>query len=179
VSLRDIFRVFWIVGATSFGGGLAGWIHRETVEKRRWMSDQDFLAGLALSRAMPGINVVNLSIYIGHRLRRGAGALTAIGGVFSAPVVMIFVLALGYERWGNSTHVHQALLGITAAALGLTVSMGLRALRPMTRHPFYLTVLLAIFVAVGVLHWSMLPVVGVLAPASVAWAFLVDKPSER
>jgi chromate transporter len=178
-TLRNIFDVFWVVGITSFGGGLAAWIHREAVEKRHWLSEEDFLAGLALARAMPGINVINLSIWIGYRLRGGPGALTAIAGVFSAPIVLIFLLAMAYQHWGNSAFLHQALLGITAAALGMTFQMGLKALRPIRTHPFYLIVMLMIFVAVGVLHWSMLPVVGVLAPASVAWAFFMDKPSER
>jgi chromate transporter len=178
VSLRELFRVFGTIGITSFGGGLSGWMFREIVERRQWLSTQEFLTGLSLARTMPGTNVVNLSIWIGYRLRRGVGALMATCGVLAGPLVLIIVVALLYRRWGRSVEVHQILFGITAAALGLSLSMGLKSLAAVATKPFYTIVVLLAFVGVGILHWPMLPIVAVLAPASVAWAFFVDKPDE-
>ena len=54
VSLVSLFLVFFRVGLFSFGGGLSGWIYREVVTLRGWMSDDDFFSGLALSQILPG-----------------------------------------------------------------------------------------------------------------------------
>lgn len=178
VRLRHLFQAFWTIGITSFGGGLSAWMHREIVERRQWISMHDFLAGLALARTMPGINVINLAIWIGYRLRKGMGAFTAACGVLAGPLVLIILFAMLYRRWGDSVAVHQILLGITAAAIGLSLSMGFKSLRPAITNLLYAVVVLLIFVGIGILHWPMLPVVAVLAPISVLWAFLVDKPDE-
>src|SRR3546814_20763716 len=72
-SLTMLFLAFSRLGVTSFGGGLSGWIMRELVHRRKWISEQEFVNGLALSQAFPGINVVNLAIWIGYRLQGGKG----------------------------------------------------------------------------------------------------------
>jgi chromate transporter len=178
VGLWSLFQVFSTIGLTSFGGGVTGWIFREIVERRQWLSTPDFLAGLALARTMPGVNVVNIAIWVGYRLRKGAGALTAIFGVLAGPMVVIIVCAMLYQRWGGSTRVHLALLGITAAAIGLSLSMSFKSLRAAIPNPFYAIVVVLIFIGVGILHWPMLRVVAIVAPASVAWAFFMDKSDE-
>src|SRR3546814_6380048 len=61
-SLTMLFLAFSRLGVTSFGGGLSGWIMRELVHRRKWISEQEFVNGLALSQAFPGINVVNLAM---------------------------------------------------------------------------------------------------------------------
>ena len=93
--LWAIFAAFTRIGLTSFGGGLSGWMLRDFVQTRRWISEGEFLSGLALAQAFPGVNVVNLSIWIGYRLRGGAGALVgALGIVAPAMFVAIFFLRL-------------------------------------------------------------------------------------
>lgn len=74
VPLKEISFVFCYVGLLSVGGGLAAWVYRETVEKRRWVSDTQFFSGLALSQVMPGTNMMNLAIHVGYALRGAAGA---------------------------------------------------------------------------------------------------------
>jgi len=150
-------------------------MHRELVERRRWVTLDEFLTGLSLARAMPGINAVNLAIWVGHRLRGGPGAFAAACGVLAGPMVLIILCALAYEWWGQSARVHQVLLGVMAAALGLTLSLALKSFRPAATSWFYTLIIVMVFVAIGVLHWPMLAVVGVLAPASVAWAFLTER----
>ncbi len=71
----QLFVVFARIGLTSFGGGLSGWLLREFVQRRGWLGEEEFLSGLALAQAFPGVNVVNLAIWIGYRLRGTPGAL--------------------------------------------------------------------------------------------------------
>jgi chromate transporter len=179
VRLRELLRVFCLIGVTSFGGAVSGWMYREVVERRRWLARGDFLTGLALARAMPGLNVVNLAIWIGYRLRKGRGALLACVGMLALPSVLIILCALIYHRFGQSMLVHQVLSGITATALGFTLSMGLRSLPAAAPRWFYAVIVVLIFVTVGILHWPMLPVVGILAPMSIAWAVFKERADEQ
>jgi chromate transporter len=65
--------------------------------------------------------------------------------------------------------------GVAAAAIGLTIMVGLRAARRVERRPAPIAVLMAIFAAVGVLHWPMVPVVLCVTPLSIALAFLTAR----
>jgi chromate transporter len=178
IGLAELWKVFGTIGISSFGGGLSGWIYRELVERHKWISPDEFLVGLALARAAPGPNVVNLAIWIGYRLRGTAGAVVAACSVLAGPLVVIIVCATVYARVRHSIALHQILLGVTAAALGLSLSVGFKSLRAAVRTPFYAVIALTTFVGVGILHQPMLPIVVVLASISVAWSFLVDNADE-
>jgi chromate transporter len=170
-SLSAVFLAFLHLGLTSFGGGLSGWMHREFVGRRRWMSERDFLSGLALAQGMPGVNVVNLAIWIGFALRGSAGALLAVLGVLAAPIVVIILIGTVYGRYGGLASVHAVLAGVTAAAVGLSLTLGWRAARRAARDLSSLAVMAATFATVGMLRWPMLPVVAVLVPASLLFTF--------
>ena len=76
----------------SFGGGLAGWIRREIVERRGWMEDRQFISGLALSQLVPGATNVNLAVFIGTQLRGAAGACATAGGLMAAPLAVVLMI---------------------------------------------------------------------------------------
>lgn len=167
VSLAAIALLFARVGITSFGGGLSGWIYQEVVHRRRWLSEDEFFGGLTLSQIMPGVNVINLTLFVGQRLRGGAGTAVALLAFLLPPMVVIILLASIYDRISGIAWVHQALGGIAAAAAGLTVSMGVKAARGLKRRPWLGAILAATFLSIGVLRWPMIPVVLCLAPISV------------
>ncbi|MDB5359001.1 MAG: chromate transporter [Rhodospirillales bacterium] len=171
IGLAALFGAFLHLGITSFGGGLSGWMHREFVGRRGWMSEADFLSGLAMAQAMPGVNVVNLALWIGFALRGSAGAVLAVTGVLAAPIVVIILIGVVYGRYGGLASVHAVLAGVTAAAVGLSLTLGWRAARRAARDLASLAILLATFAAVGVLRLPMLPVVAVLVPLSLIFAF--------
>ena len=179
VALTALLRAFGMIGVSSFGGGMSGWLYREIVERLRWISTHEFLAGQSLARAMPGANVVNLSIWIGYRLRGAGGALAATAGVLAGPLVLVIACATVYQHFARSVMLHRALLGIAAAALGLSLSMGLRTLWAAATRPVYVIVFLMTFLGVGVLHYPLLPVVAVLAPISIASAHFLEGRHER
>src|SRR6476660_4763218 len=167
VSLLAIALLFARVGVTSFGGGLSAWIYREVVHRRRWLREEDFFSGLTLSQIMPGVNVVNLTLFVGQRLRGSAGVVVAMLAFLLPPMVLIVILAGIYDRVGDIPWVHQALGGMAAAAAGLTVSMGVKAGQGLRGPARLAVILLATFLAVGVLRWPMIPVVLCLAPLSL------------
>src|SRR5215510_2446811 len=89
VTLPEIFMVFARIGLTSFGGGISAWIYRDVVDRRQWLSEAEFLAGLTLAQILPGPNVINVAIYIGQRLRGTAGSVVAGAALLLPPMVVV------------------------------------------------------------------------------------------
>ena len=168
VSLATIYWIFLQIGGLSFGGGLTAWLYREVVEKRKLLDEADFLGGLTLAQVLPGINMTNLSIYVGQRLRGRAGALTAIVGLLSVPFFAILGFAAVYSRIKAVPAMQDFLDGMACAAVGLMLSMGIRAVQATRMQRVQLAIMGLVIFAVGVLRLPMIPVILVLAPISVA-----------
>ncbi len=175
IGLAAMFAAFFHLGVTSFGGGTAAWLYRAIVQRRRWLDDQAYLAGLGLSRVMPGSSGVNLTVLVGQRMHGGWGALTAVVGLLSGPLFVVIGLSTGFARLAGSSIAHAFLDGVAGAAIGLTFAAGL-VLVPRKRSEIgQLILTIATVVAVGVLRWPLLPVVVVLAPVGIGLA-LVRRP---
>lgn len=117
--------VFYMLrlGALGFGGpvALAGYMHRDLVDERRWISDADYREGLALSQLAPGPLAAQLAIYLGYVHYRLPGA-TLVGLAFVLPSFLI-VLALGwaYVRFGGLPWMQAVFYGVGAAVIGIIV----------------------------------------------------------
>lgn len=170
VPLWAIFALFFQIGVFSFGGGLMAWLYREVVEKRAWLRDQDFLGGLTLAQVMPGINVTNMGIYIGSRLRGVFGAVAAVIGILTGPFFICIGMAMIYAQIQEIPWAPSFMQGVACAAVGLFLSVGIKAIQKNIKGWQWL-VMLAIVVGVGILRVPMVPVVLVLAPISVALAW--------
>src|SRR3954469_5453972 len=81
VPLLALYNTFFWMGLFSFGGGLSAWTHREMVQLRGWLTDEEFFSGYSLAQVLPGVNSTNLTVYIGQHLRGGSGALVALTGL--------------------------------------------------------------------------------------------------
>jgi chromate transporter len=127
--LSTIAIVFSRIGALSFGGGLIAWMHREAVETRKWLSDQEFLSGLAICQVLPGGNMVNMSLYLGIRLRGALGAIIAILGLVGLPILVVIAIATVYARFDTLRTLHLVLDGVAAAAVGMNIATGVKAAR--------------------------------------------------
>jgi chromate transporter len=171
-TLAQIFLAFAKIGLTSFGGGLSGWMLREFVQSRRWLSETEFLSGLALAQAFPGVNVVNLSIWIGFRLRAGRGAVVAATGMIVPPMVTAMILAALFAELSHAPTVHIVLAGIAAAAVGLSLQMGLRAAYRAATGPMSIVIMAVTFGTIFVAGLPLLWVVGAMAPLSILLAYL-------
>jgi chromate transporter len=175
-TLWQIMTLFGRIGLTSFGGGLSAWIYLEAVERRRWIKDDEFFAGLALAQVLPGPNVINLSIFIGHKQRGIMGGATAVMSLLLPPMTVVILLAMLIHRFGINPSVQSALQGIAAGAIGTTVCVGYRSLRNATRmHLWPLLVAGMTFVSIGFFHISLIYTVLALLPLSFALAWNIDK----
>ncbi|GAB2912558.1 chromate transporter [Paralcaligenes ginsengisoli] len=167
----QIFWAFSRIGLTSFGGGLSGWLMREFVHQRHWISEEEFLSGLALSQAFPGVNVVNLSIWIGYKLCGGKGALAASVGMVVPSMFLAIALAAIFSRLTQSQNMHLALAGIAAAAIGLSLEMGLRAAKRAVNGLLPTLIVVGTFGFIFLLNLPLIWVVLCAAPCSVAIAY--------
>jgi chromate transporter len=170
IRLRDIATVYARIGILSFGGGLISWVHREAVERRKWLGDREFLSGLALCQILPGPTMVNMALYLGTHLRGAPGALVAWACLVLPPSVAILFIFAGYERFRDFDALHFALSGVAATAVGLNIATGIRVAR-RGKDVLSLLIAAAVFAGVALLHWPMLWVVLGAAPVSLALAW--------
>ncbi len=154
-----LFREFARIGLTSFGGGLSGWLLRVFVKEKGWLSEEEFLNGLAVSQALPGVNVANMAIWIGYRLLGVRGALASLGGIILPAAVLIVGLGAGFSAVSGYWATAPALNGAAAAAIGLSLVMGITTARRVARRAVPWALMAATFVTIAVLGWPLVWVV--------------------
>jgi len=119
--LRDFGAYFLRLGALGFGGPIAlvGYMQRDLVEARRWISKDDYTQGLALAQLAPGPLAAQLAIYLGW-VRGGAWGAGLVGMAFVLPsFLMVVALAWLYLRFGGLPGMQAAFYGIGAAVIAL------------------------------------------------------------
>ena len=168
----ELFLAFSGVAVSGFGGVMP-FARRMLVEKRRWLTPDEFNEVYALAQFLPGGNILNLSVVVGNRFGGVAGALAAISGLLVGPVLIMIALGIVYDRYDEVGAVHNALTGIAAGAAGLILSMAAKMAEPLVRRRALLPALMAVlaFLAVGLAQLPLLWVIAVLAPVSIALAW--------
>jgi chromate transporter len=168
--LVDLYIAFMQISLSGFGGAI-NWAHQALVTRRRWMNDEDFTETLSLCQFLPGPNIVNFAMCLGQRQHGLSGSLAALAGVFSVPLVIFMLLGLLYSEFGQVAFIHGFLSGISAAAAGFIITIGVKLARPHRRRPLSLLFGCAAFLGVGMLRFPLVDVMLVLAPISVAIAW--------
>jgi chromate transporter len=168
VSLIAIYSTFFWVGLFSFGGGMTPWIRRQMVIVRGWMKDEDFMPGVALSQILPGVNSTNLAVYVGQHVRGLLGATTAVIGLLTAPFILMLIAAGTYKHLLNQPWLHAFMIGIAATAIGMLFATGIASVRLAFVSITSVLIMIATFIAVGILHLPLLWVVAIVTPISIA-----------
>jgi chromate transporter len=171
-SLGELFLAFVKVSVSGFGGALP-WARRMIVERRGWMTAEEFNEAFALSQFLPGPNVVNFSVVFGARFGGAAGAAVALAGLMGPPLVIVSALAVLYAQYGDLEVLGRILSGIAAAAVGLLIAAVAKMAAPMFTRRWNSAPVIAIvaFVAIAIMHLPLLWVFAVLAPISTAFAW--------
>ena len=121
VSLPRFCAYFLWLGSTGFGGpiALAGYMQRDLLERRRWVTKEDYLEGLALAQLAPGPLAAQLAIYLGY-LRAGTFGASLVGLAFIGPsFLMVLAIASAYVRFGGLPWMQPAFYGIGAAVVAI------------------------------------------------------------
>jgi chromate transporter len=119
--LKDLVLYFLKLGAIGFGGpvALVGYMHRDLVEKRKWITEEDYKEGLALAQLAPGPLAAQLSIYLGYVHYSVIGA-TLVGLAFVLPsFLMVSGIGYAYVKAGGLPWMQAVFYGIGAAVIGI------------------------------------------------------------
>ena len=145
VPLFELFIVFLKLGTLAIGGGVQAFLYRDLVEVKKWITDKDYVVGLAIAQVLPGANPVNVALYFGKKLGGGPGAIAAVFGMVVPAFCIILSAGYAYRQLQHYPATHFILLG------------------------------LATFIAVGVMRWPMVPVVCVVVPLSIFIFYMMER----
>jgi chromate transporter len=172
-SKSDLFWSFSWLALQGFGGVQAV-AQRELVEKKQWLTREEFVEEWAVAQIMPGPNVVNLSLMLGDRYYGFSGAMLAMTGMLFFPLIIVLVMAILYNGASGLPHIQGALRGMGAVTAGLIAATGLKLLPALQRNPLGVGLcgLLALltFVAIALLRIPLLWVLLGLGGLNCAFA---------
>ena len=115
------FLIFMRIGLFTIGGGYAmiPLIEAEIIDKRKWVSREDFIDLMALAQTVPGIFAVNIAIFIGYKLRKFWGAFFMAMGTILPSFVIMLAIALFFQQFKNNPAVENIFKGIRPAVVAL------------------------------------------------------------
>lgn len=165
-SLGMLFFTFFKIGLFTFGGGYAmiALLEEEFIQRRRWLDKDEFLDMAAIAESTPGPVAINSATYLGYKLAKVPGAVTATVAVCLPSFLIIYAISLFFEQFTQLTVIANAFKGIQVCVIYLIFSAGVRMLKALDKSPF----------ATGVLAAVMLVMVGLsLAGVSVSSILLI------
>jgi chromate transporter len=177
-TLGDLTLYALRLGALGFGGpvALVGYMRRDLVERRRWITEDEYADGLALAQLAPGPLAAQLAMYLGYLHHRVRGA-ALVGAVFVAPAfLMVVALGWAYVRFGGLPWIHLVFYGVGASVIGIIAASAYKLTRrTVGRDPLLWAVYLTL--AVTTILTASEPVPLVLLAGVVVW--LVRVPPWR
>ena len=170
VTPRELYFTYLLIALAS-SGGLLFWTHRFIVEKKRWLTNAEFTEYYGLGQIIPGANLFNMGLMLGHRFAGVRGMLAVIGGFTSLSFLVMVVVGVFYQHYGSNPVVARAIAGMAAVVIGLLFASSIKMALAMPRawRPWIFIVLG--FGGIGARRWPLLWVVIPLAVASIwlAW----------
>ena len=133
-SPADLFWSFSAMALQGFGGVMAV-AQNELVERRRWMTREEFIGDWAVAQVLPGPNMVNLSLMMGDRCFGLRGALAAMAGMLTFPSMLVLLLAALYSSVGSMPEVQGALRGMGAVIVSLIAVNAVKLAGDATKYP--------------------------------------------
>ena len=138
----SLFASMFKIGLFTFGGGYAmiGFLEREFVEKRGWLSHDEFVDLIVIAESTPGPIAINCATYIGYKVGKGSGAVAATLGMVLPSFGIIYLISLFFEQFLSIGWVASAFRGIQACVVFLILSAGLKMLKKMKKNAYAVTV---------------------------------------
>jgi chromate transporter len=172
-SKTDLFVSFTLLALQGFGGVLAV-VQRELVEKKQWLTPDEFVEDWAVAQILPGPNVVNLSLMIGGRHFGLPGALAALSGLLLAPTVLVLLIAVAVAGFADTPVAQGMLRGMGAVSAGLIAAVGIKLMGALKNNPMGMLTCIGMgtltFIAIGLLRLPLAWVLLSLGPVSCVWA---------
>lgn len=172
-SKTDLFVSFTLLALQGFGGVLAV-VQRELVDKKKWLTTDEFVEDWAVAQILPGPNVVNLSLMIGGRHFGIKGALAALSGLLLAPTVLVLLIAAAVAGVADTPVAQGMLRGMGAVSAGLIAAVGIKLMGALKNNPMGMLTCIGLgtltFIAIGLLRLPLAWVLLSLGPLASVWA---------
>jgi len=170
----DLFLSFTVLALQGFGGVLAV-VQRELVEKKKWLTNEEFVEQWSVAQILPGPNVINLGVMIGQRTFGPSGAFVALAGLMTLPLLFLLLLAALYSGVSDQAWVQASLRGMNSVVAGLIIATALKMTSALAKNPigiFVSAVFASLtFSAVALLHVPLIYVLLLLGGASCIYAY--------
>lgn len=116
-----LFKTFFKIGIFTLGGGYAmiPLIHKEIVERHKWLSEEDMLDVIAIAQSCPGVFAINVSTFVGYKLTKVKGAVSAAIGAALPSFVIILLIAMFFRCFQDNPLVEAMFRGIRPAVVAL------------------------------------------------------------
>lgn len=167
VTLWQLFTEFLMIGAISFGGGIVAYERILLIEKRKWLTSDQFMATLAISQTMPGLNSVNLAVLAGDYVRGTLGAIAATLGLILPGTLFVLIAGVAYSQGEDHPMVNLLLAGVAAGATGLLAAITYKIGTNHFRHIQSLAIIIATFVLMSIFKLSLIWVLVIMAPIAL------------
>ena len=167
VTLWQLFNEFLMIGAVSFGGGIVAYERILLIEKRKWLTPDQFMATLAISQTMPGLNSVNLAVLAGDYVRGTLGAIVATLGLILPGTLFVLIAGVAYNQGASHPLVNLLLAGVAAGATGLLAAITYKIGTNHFRHIQSLSIIIATFVLMSIFKLSLIWVLVIMAPIAL------------
>ncbi|MGH7345391.1 MAG: chromate efflux transporter [Candidatus Rokuibacteriota bacterium] len=178
-SLADLVGYFLYLGTLGFGGpvALAGFMHRDLVEKRRWIDEEEYGLALALAQIMPGPLAAQLAIALGY-FQRGVLGATAVGLAFVVPsFLMVVGISIAYRRYGGLWWMQALFYGIGAAVIAVIAIAAYKLARSTNKRDPLLWAIFGVLALVTV--WAQAELAEFFVLAGFVVLFARSRPSRR
>lgn len=142
-TILKLFGTMFKIGLFTFGGGyvMVTLIENEFVEKKKWLSQEEYYDMLAIAESTPGPIAINSSTYIGYKLAGFFGSLFATIAVCLPSLIIIYLISLFFDRFLEFTIVANAFKGIQVCVSYLIISAGIKMIKKLPKSPLNITLI--------------------------------------
>ena len=177
----SLLLTFMKIGLFTFGGGYAmiSLIQRETVENKKWISDEDILEIVAIAESTPGPIAINAATFIGYRVAGFLGALSATLGVVLPSFAIITVVSFVLAEFQNVRWIQYAFNGIRAGVLALIVKALWSMYKQSPKGIFAYLIMLGVFVVAAFLPVNVVFVILTCAVVGIVQALIMSRRDKK
>ena len=175
--LLQLFWSFIKIGAFTFGGGYAmiSMVEIEVVDRKKWITEKQYMDMIAISQATPGVIAINTATYVGYAVGGFPGALLATLGVSIPSFVIIVIISFFLDAFLALTWVSYAFMGIRAGVIVLIFDAVIRMRRSLTLNAFNWTLLIASFLVATLTDISVIWIILTGAVLGIIWQIWITR----
>lgn len=175
IGLWEIAKTFFHIGLVSYSLAALSEAKKDLVERKNWLTDEEYLNGIALSQLLPGAPAVNLNTYLGYFLRGFPGGLAAsISFVLPCFISMVILTHL-YLNYHNIPLVSSLFKGVGALVVGLVLNTIINLWKSGVNNPQLTILAISGFIMVYFLNVSIIPLLLIAGGTSLVFTFLTVK----